>query len=119
VSGSHSLDDYRTPWAQVFKSGVVGVLLVTSCVVARAGTLNDYNPHDVDIPDDGSSVNSDLSLRHLRGEIGRAAKKEDTKNSARVPDSRQSAALEVACGHVLTSHADGVTPDGPKGRDCC
>ena len=26
---------------------------------------------------------------------------------------------EVACGHVLTSHADGVTPDGPKGRECC
>lgn len=68
-------------------------------------------------------------LRHFRGATGLAAKRQDAKNSARVPESRQSAALEVACGHVVTSHADGVTPDGPtvfaalrrvkKGRDCC
>ena len=62
MAGRHSLNDYRESWPQVLKSGLVAVILATSCVVARAGTLNDYNPHDVDIPDAGSSVNSDLSL---------------------------------------------------------
>ncbi|MCK4304505.1 MAG: PD40 domain-containing protein, partial [Candidatus Eisenbacteria sp.] len=31
-------------------------------VLAATSTLNDYNPHNVNIPDNGSSVNSDLAL---------------------------------------------------------
>ncbi len=36
--------------------------------VPGAGTLNDYNPHNVDIPADGSSVNSDLRLSGVPAE---------------------------------------------------
>ena len=36
--------------------------------VAGAGTLNDYNPYNVSIPDNGASVNSDLSLSGAPGD---------------------------------------------------
>ena len=35
---------------------------IPSVCIAGTGTLNDYNPYNVSIPDNGSSVNSDLSL---------------------------------------------------------
>ena len=36
--------------------------LLVQCVVVMAGELNDYNPYDISIPDDSTSVNSDLLL---------------------------------------------------------
>ena len=45
---------------------IIVLLTVLLCfppiVLAETGTLNDYNPYNVNIPDNGGSVNSDLAL---------------------------------------------------------
>ncbi|MDA3832807.1 MAG: cadherin domain-containing protein [Spirochaetales bacterium] len=41
---------------------MIALLWFPLTVLAGTSTLNDYNPYDVNIPDNGSSVDSDLSL---------------------------------------------------------
>ena len=56
----------------IFSSARLSVLplllaLLLACGISKAGTLNDYNPYNVSIPDNGGSVNSDLLLSGAPG----------------------------------------------------
>lgn len=49
-------------FSKVWIIGFLACLLSAISALAGTGILNDYNPYNVSIPDDGGSVNSDLSL---------------------------------------------------------
>lgn len=52
----------RIGFGLVFSAALLLLPMVAFDAVGGTGTLNDYNPYNVNIPDNGGSVNSDLRL---------------------------------------------------------